>query len=618
MLATLALFLLSREAGPATPPRLASYATLALALLSHESAVVFILLLVACDLLTNVKRSNVEQLALNGVKGSTACPERSEGFNAYLPYAALTAAYLVAWRLAPKQPSPGLGLSADKGMSALYFLQGLTFPTAPLGTMLDTWLGLGESAVPFVAVAIITLAMAAWFMRQARLGRFFVFALWWTGVSVLPATLGLDSDYVLGSPRLFTLGSVGAAWLWSGTLAAFWILDFGFWILDTGFWIPRQWRSPDLKSKIQNLKYLLLTLTLLLPSASFVESRVAQMADGTRLIKRMSDLAARAGPDDSLLFVNLPQNAGPGKTLFPIGFLGMTLFPDYLYLPDVIHYNQGLDRRVQAVVSPELRQGWYFTYGQGVDPKGLVVRAVLARDVYLFEPATWNVRDFDAEPGLEGAFALAQQVRKQGARVYLAEGLLDHPRTFDPNRALVMPPPGQVAVYILPSGQTFSLPQGELLREAGGLRAIRFPASQIPMPQHPLSRQLGDAVRLLGYDLNVERSNVPTFQRSLDLTLYWQAIAPIPEEYTVFTHLLDPSGQVLSQADAPPAGGSYPTAAWDTGEIILDRYTLPVGRDAPGGPYTVEIGMYLPATGVRLPVFDEQGNRLPDDRVLLR
>lgn len=607
VLSTLALFLCSREKSPGTRLRLASYVTLTLALLSHESAVAFILLLTALDLLFP---ADFPRPTFN-FQPST--------FNRYLPYLALTAVYLIIWRFAPKLPSAGPSLSASKVWNGLYFLQGLTFPTAPLGTLFGTWLGLGESPVPFVIIAIVTLAVAGWLMRCAGLGRLFTLALCWTAVSVLPATLALDSEYVLGSPRLFTLGSVGAAWLWSGTLTALWILDFRF-------WIKAHFESDNRKSKIQNLKYLLLVLALLVPAVVFVESRVSQMADGTRLIHRMSDLAARAAPDDRLLFVNLPQYAGPGKTLLPIGFLGMTLFPDYMYLPDLVRFNRGVERQVEAVVSPELRQGWYFTYGQGVDPKGLAVRAVVARKVYLFDPATWELRNFDTEPGLPGAFALAQRVRALDARAYLAEGLLNVRKTFDPGRALVLPPSGQAAVYILPSDQRLSLPESELLGEAGGLRAILVSAGRMPVPQHPSPARLGDTVRLLGYDVQVEDSSnlqspisTPAFHSGqvLQLTLYWQATAPMAEAYTVFTHLLDPSGQVLSQADAPPGGGSYPTTDWDAGEVILDRYTLPMGSTAAPGAYNFEVGMYLPATGERLPVFDAQGIRMPDDRVLV-
>ena len=50
---------------------------------------------------------------------------------------------------------------------------------------------------------------------------------------------------------------------------------------------------------------------------------------------------------------------------------------------------------------------------------------------------------------------------------------------------------------------------------------------------------------------------------------------------------------------------------------MVDRYAITVQPDAPPGLYRIEVGMYLLETGQRLPVFDGQGQRMPEDRVLL-
>lgn len=87
--------------------------------------------------------------------------------------------------------------------------------------------------------------------------------------------------------------------------------------------------------------------------------------------------------------------------------------------------------------------------------------------------------------------------------------------------------------------------------------------------------------------------------------------------YTVFTHLLNPSGMVRGQLDQPPLGGEAPTTTWLPGEVLVDRYVIPIAPDAPPGTYQVEIGMYNPATLERLPAFDETEHRLQHDRILL-
>ena len=101
---------------------------------------------------------------------------------------------------------------------------------------------------------------------------------------------------------------------------------------------------------------------------------------------------------------------------------------------------------------------------------------------------------------------------------------------------------------------------------------------------------------------------------SLPVILRWQAIATPAADYTVFVHLLGPDGKVWGQKDSPPLGGAFPTSGWRAGEVLVDRYAIPLDGAAPTGHYQVEIGMYLPSTGERLPV---DNGTAPDNRVVL-
>jgi hypothetical protein len=87
--------------------------------------------------------------------------------------------------------------------------------------------------------------------------------------------------------------------------------------------------------------------------------------------------------------------------------------------------------------------------------------------------------------------------------------------------------------------------------------------------------------------------------------------------YTVFTHLLGPSDQVIGQMDSVPQNGSYPTTLWQPGEVIADTYTFLVDPDTPAGDYPMEIGMYRAETATRLPVLGADGQPMPHDRILL-
>jgi hypothetical protein len=88
---------------------------------------------------------------------------------------------------------------------------------------------------------------------------------------------------------------------------------------------------------------------------------------------------------------------------------------------------------------------------------------------------------------------------------------------------------------------------------------------------------------------------------TLTLTLTWQALAPVAEDYTVFVHLLAKDTKV-GQADTRPCGGECSTQEWRTGELVVDRHEIVLQPGSPPGPYRVALGLYLLATGERVPV----------------
>ena len=101
-------------------------------------------------------------------------------------------------------------------------------------------------------------------------------------------------------------------------------------------------------------------------------------------------------------------------------------------------------------------------------------------------------------------------------------------------------------------------------------------------------RERGDEageVRLLGYTLRPSQSD-------LALTLYWQAVVPPTEDYTLFVHLLGEDGRLLAQWDGQPVAGLYPTSAWPVGEIFTQQVRLPLPAAAPPGRYDLLAGMY--------------------------
>jgi hypothetical protein len=154
---------------------------------------------------------------------------------------------------------------------------------------------------------------------------------------------------------------------------------------------------------------------------------------------------------------------------------------------------------------------------------------------------------------------------------------------------------------------------GQTLGDAwiGGPLYVKSAEDDPTQPQYRLRANLGQEIELLGYSLR------PTADENMsEIQLYWQTQAPPTKDYTAFVQLLDAQNQVVAQVDAQPLPGIYPTSRWQPGEIISERFVLPVAPTTLAQGELVT-GMYDLATGVRLPVYDKQGTPLPDGMVQL-
>jgi hypothetical protein len=63
---------------------------------------------------------------------------------------------------------------------------------------------------------------------------------------------------------------------------------------------------------------------------------------------------------------------------------------------------------------------------------------------------------------------------------------------------------------------------------------------------------------------------------TLTLRVDWISAETPTQDWSVFVHLLDSGGALLTQADqSAPVYGWRPTSTWLPGEIVRDFYTLP-------------------------------------------
>ncbi len=155
-------------------------------------------------------------------------------------------------------------------------------------------------------------------------------------------------------------------------------------------------------------------------------------------------------------------------------------------------------------------------------------------------------------------------------------------------------------------------PDGFSPRDLAELQRLSNPMEEDV--QHPLLRSLGGVIALHGYD--VDQGHVRGGDL-LRITLLWQAWAKMRIDYTAFIHMTAADDQILAQVDTLLARDSRLTSEWRVGEVVRQEYELELSPDIPPGEYLLKSGLYYWETGDRLPVWDEDGRRIPDDVVLL-
>jgi 4-amino-4-deoxy-L-arabinose transferase-like glycosyltransferase len=149
-----------------------------------------------------------------------------------------------------------------------------------------------------------------------------------------------------------------------------------------------------------------------------------------------------------------------------------------------------------------------------------------------------------------------------------------------------------------------------LIRDARGrplLATFRVPAAAAgnlaPPTDAPLEpvqwmagSRFGGMIELVGYRVGTARRGQP-----LPLTFTWRVVEPPYTRFTTFVHLLGPGGEPAGQEDREPGHASLPTAAWQPGDVVIDRFAPLVTEDA-AGPLAIRVGWYDSVTGDRLGV----------------
>ncbi|MGA9349062.1 MAG: glycosyltransferase family 39 protein [Anaerolineae bacterium] len=139
---------------------------------------------------------------------------------------------------------------------------------------------------------------------------------------------------------------------------------------------------------------------------------------------------------------------------------------------------------------------------------------------------------------------------------------------------------------------------------------------EIPTDVAQVNADLEEKIRLLDYQLDREEVRPG---ESLGITLYWQSLVEIKENYYLFIHLLGRRRELVGNEDTYHGWGTYPTSLWKPGEIIRDTYRLSISQDALAPSLIrVDVGLYDPSTGQGLTVFNQAGQAIGESVVIGR
>ncbi len=139
----------------------------------------------------------------------------------------------------------------------------------------------------------------------------------------------------------------------------------------------------------------------------------------------------------------------------------------------------------------------------------------------------------------------------------------------------------------------------------GFLYVLELAGSSKPQPETAVDPPylLANWVNMLGHDQPQRVDSEKAVWQ-----IHWRTgDNPDPANYQFFNHLLDNSGQRVSQLDAP----AFWPAQWQAGDALISRFLMP-WPDSASVPLTMRVGMYRYPSLENVPLLDAAGNPYTD------
>ncbi len=452
---------------------------------------------------------------------------------------------------------------------------------------------------PVLSVLLLAgVGLAVWHWRQPR----YLLALAWLGIMLLPLTLTAkdlpDFGRVSGiAPAVFLFPALAAAAVWRRWLATGWLLAAGAVALaGVSYWqYFNVWERAEGKAE---------------------SYRPAVLEAGHSAIGR---LHARDAP--ALVYLGVPEAYDAVADFLVAGF-------------NIEHPDDGwrllaYDAQYTEVAPPPGAESYLMAAG------GAPITALPAPRI----PASLDLGDvlqvygYDLPARISPGETLTLRAFWRPARSVSSVTFFAHLVDYSGNKTLAardhdgFPPDqwrgGERVVSSFPLVAPAGTPAGAYWVEFGAYTAggqhLLIDGNQERKLLGPVVISLeataggAAAVAELGSRIGLLPPSVTRAGDGLDIGLRWLPAQPLTRDYSVFVHVLDGSGQLVAQADGPPAGGRWPAPYWLPNLAVDDSRHVRLPPGLPAGQYRVSAGLYRLDTGERLattPVGPEPGSVL--------
>jgi hypothetical protein len=148
----------------------------------------------------------------------------------------------------------------------------------------------------------------------------------------------------------------------------------------------------------------------------------------------------------------------------------------------------------------------------------------------------------------------------------------------------------------------------ETIETSPNARAIRFHPTPSPggAPANITPYYFNEELLLVGYDL--PDGDTYTQGDVIPISLLWQPLKPLPQDYFVSVRFLKADGFLVTQQDGAPQGTFGRMSTWLPEQFYRDNHGIQIPQYTPPGEYVLEVVVYTWPDNTRLPVVTETGS----------